>query len=194
MDRVFKKKTGPNDNFHTMPMKEILSISMPMLMATSMFFVISQTGVIMLGVFRSEAEVGYYAIAVKLATLTSFVGTAITTIAAPKFSELYHKTNMDELFHVAKKSSKLMFWASAPILLFLVVFGKNILWFLYGQEFMVGYPVIILVGIGQLVSVSSGATNAFMNMTGNHIFFRNIMLWAALINISLNYLLIQVQY
>jgi O-antigen/teichoic acid export membrane protein len=39
-----------------------------MLMTAAMSFIIGQTGVIMLGMSRSEAEVGYYAIAVKLAT------------------------------------------------------------------------------------------------------------------------------
>jgi O-antigen/teichoic acid export membrane protein len=190
MERVFKRKTTPDDILYSMPLRKILTISMPMLMSSSMFFIIGQTGIIMLGMFMTEAEVGYYSIAVKLATLTSFVGTAITTIAAPKFSELYHQKNMPELFYVAKKSTKLMCWTSTPILLFLIIFGKYILWALYGQEFKIAYPAIILIGIGHLVSVSSGATNAFMNMTGKQKSFRNIICIAAVINISLNYLLI----
>jgi O-antigen/teichoic acid export membrane protein len=192
MDRVFKHKSMPSDTLHPMPIKNMLAISMPMLMSSSMFFIIGQTGIIMLGMFMTEAEVGYYSIAVKLATLTSFVGTAITTIAAPKFSELYYEKNMDELFHVAKKSTRLMCWTSTPILLFLIIFGKYILWALYGQEFKIAYPAIFLIGIGQLVSVSSGATNAFMNMTGKQKPFRNIICIAAIINVCLNYLLIPV--
>ena len=80
MDRVFKQKTRQNDNAHYMPLKSILSISLPMFMESSMSFAIAQSGVIMLGIFRTEAEVGYYAIAVKLATLTAFIFKAITTI------------------------------------------------------------------------------------------------------------------
>ena len=192
MDRVFKQRSAPTDTLYPMPIKNILAISLPMLMAASMFFVIGQTGIIMLGIFRPEAEVGYYSVAVKLATLTSFIGTAITTIAAPKFSELYYKNNISDLFYIARKSTKLMFWASVPILLFLAIFGKDILSILYGQEFMVAYPAIVLIAIGQLVSVSSGATNAFMNMTGKQKIFRNIIIGAAIINIILNYLLIPV--
>ncbi|RQD73691.1 MULTISPECIES: oligosaccharide flippase family protein [Desulfonatronospira] len=85
MDRVFKKKSAPDDALHPMPMKEILAISLPMLMTATMTFIIGQTGVIILGMFRPEAEVGYYAVAVKLATLTVFVLHAINSMAAPRF-------------------------------------------------------------------------------------------------------------
>jgi O-antigen/teichoic acid export membrane protein len=104
-----------------------LAISFPMLMTATMAFVIGQTGVIMLGMFRSEAEVGYYAIAVKLGTLTAFILHAVNSMAAPRFSELFHSDKMDELFHVAKKSAKLIFWTTAPILLGLIVLGKPVL-------------------------------------------------------------------
>jgi O-antigen/teichoic acid export membrane protein len=48
----------------------------------------------------------------------------------------------------------------------------------------------LFLAIGQCVSASSGATNAFMNMTGKQVAFRNIICCAAIINILLNYFLI----
>ena len=102
MEWVFKQKMRRDDIVNSMPMKNILAISLPMLITSSMTFVIGQTGVIMLGIFRTEADVGYYAIAVKLATLTAFIFKAITTIAAPKFSQLFHEGKIPVLFYVAK--------------------------------------------------------------------------------------------
>lgn len=188
MDRVFKKKTSPNDTLQPMPMKEILTISMPMLMTATMTFIIGQTGVIMLGMFRSEAEVGYYAIAVKLATLTAFILNAVNSMAGPKFSELYHSGKMDELFHVAKKAAKLIFWTTSPILFFLIFLGKPIITLLYGEDFTVAYWAMVLLIIGQFINSISGSTGLFMNMTGNQNMFRNFVFIAALINISLNVL------
>lgn len=190
MEYAFKKKTQSHDSIHPMPASEILSISLPMLMTATMTFIIGQTGVIMLGMFRSEAEVGYYAIAVKLATLTSFILQAINSMAAPKFSELFHDGRMDDLFHVAKKSTKLIFWTTSPILFILIVLGKPILFFIFGEDFTVAYPAMLFLMIGQFVHSISGSTGYFMNMTGHQNIFRNIIFFSALINIILTLALI----
>lgn len=190
MDRAFKAKTGPNDIVHDMPLKNILAISLPMLLTATMTFVIGQTGVIMLGIFRPEAEVGYYSVAVRLASLTSFILSAINTMAAPKFAELYHGNKMDELFHIAKKSTKLIFWTTIPILFFLILFGKPALSLLFGPDFMVAYWAMFFLALGQLVNSISGSTGIFMNMTGHQIVFRNVMFMAAVINVILNLILI----
>jgi len=189
MDREFKKKTKPDDHHQPMAMKEILTISTPMLMSATMAFVIGQTGVVMLGMFRSDAEVGYYAIAVKLATLTSFIIASITTMAAPKIAELFHSDNMSELFYVAKKATKLVFWTTTPILLCLIVIGKPILAVLYGNDFTLAYGPMVLLTVGQFINAISGLTFTFMNMTGHQKIARNIVFISAFLNISLNILL-----
>lgn len=190
MDYSFRKRMHLHDRVQRMPVRDILSISFPMLMTATMTFVIGQTGVIMLGMFRSDAEVGYYAIAVKLATLTAFVLNAVNSMAGPKFSELFHSDKMDELFYVAKKSAKLIFWTTAPILFGFVILGRPVLHIAFGQEFTVAYPALVLLVLGQFVHSISGATGLFMNMTGNQNVFRNIVFASAVANICINLLLI----
>ncbi len=192
MDWVFKQKMRPNDIVHSMPLKSILGISLPMFMESSMSFVIGQTGVIMLGIFRTEAEVGYYAIAVKLATLTAFIFKAITTIAAPKFSQLFHEGKIEELFYVAKRSAMIIFWTSTPILLGLVLLGEHILSFFFGQEFVIAYRSLLILVVGQFIFSTSGAAGIFMIMTGNQTMFGNIMIIAAMSNIGINILLVPI--
>ena len=190
MEYSFKHRMQSQDIVQLMTARRIFSISFPMLMTSTMTFINGQTGVILLGMFRSEVEVGYYAIAVKLATLTAFMLSAINSMAAPKFSELYHSGKIDELFYVAKKSAKLIFWTTTPILLGLVVLGRPILKIFFGQEFAVAYPALLFLVLGQFVNSISGSTGYFMNMTGNQNIFRNIMFFTALANIGLNLLLI----
>lgn len=190
MEYSFRKKIQSDDFIQSMSCKKIVSVSLPMFMTATMTFVISETGVIMLGMFRSEAEVGYYSIAVRLATLTAFVLGAINSMAAPKFSELYYSNKLDELFYVAKKSTKLIFWSTTPILVGFVLFGKLFLNIVYGPDFTVAYPALLIVVLGQFVNSISGSTGIFMNMTGKESVFRNIVFVAALTNIILNFLLV----
>jgi O-antigen/teichoic acid export membrane protein len=190
MDRVFKQKSAPDDTLHPMPMKEVLTISLPMLMSGAMGIIIGQIGIIMLGIFRPEEEVGYYSVATKLATLTTFVLAAINSMAAPKFSQLYHSGRMEELFHIAKKATKLIFWTTTPMLFLLVLMGNPLIEMLFGSKFKAAYWAMVCLIVGQFVNSISGPTGYFMNMTGNQNTFRNIVFIATLINVGLNLLLI----
>lgn len=186
----FSSNMKPTDRVKCLAGRKILKISLPMLMTSTMTFAIGQTGVIMLGMFRTEAEVGHYAIAVKLATLTAFILNAVNTMAAPKFSELFHSDKIEKLFQVAKNSAKLIFWATTPILLGSIFLGKLVLRFAFGQEFTVAYPVLLILVIGQFVNSICGTTGVFMNMTGNQSAYKNIVSIAAIINIVFNCFLI----
>lgn len=186
----FKIRMLPEGPVHPTSLGDILKLSFPMLLSATMTLVIAQTGVIILGMYRTEAEVGFFFVAIKLSTLTILVLSAINSMAAPKFSELFHTGQTDEVFRVAKKSTKLIFWSTAPILLALVLLGKPLLKFAFGPEFAAAYiPLILLVG-GQFVNSISGSTGIFMNMTGHQTAFRNIMLASAVLNLTLNLALI----
>ena len=146
------------DKIGEVSLTKVISVSVPMLMTTAMGFLIGQTGVVILGMYRGEAEVGYYAIAVKLAMLTAFTLQAINSMAAPKFADLYHSGKIEELLYVAQKSAKLIFWTSVPVLLTLLFFGKFLLTFLFGKEFVVAYIAMAVLVVGQFVNAISGST------------------------------------
>ncbi len=190
MEYAFRKIMQPNDKVHPISGRSILSTSWPMLLSSTMTFVIGQTGVIMLGMFRSDAEVGYYAIAVKLATLTTYILSAVNSMAGPKFSELFYSNKLEELFYVAKKATKLIFWTTTPILLILVFLGRPLIGLLYGLDFQVAYLPVVLLASGQFCGSIAGATSTFLNMTGHQKILRNTMVITALFNIALNVILI----
>jgi O-antigen/teichoic acid export membrane protein len=186
----FRRIVRADDIVHPVPLAEIVRISSPMMVTAAMAFLLGQTGVIFLGIFRTETEVGLYAIAVKLATLTSFLLAAINSMAAPKFAELFYKGELGELLSVARKSTKLAFWATLPILLMLVLLGETILKTLYGTEFAAAYPAMMIMVVGQVINGMSGSTGNLMNMTGNEREFRNMIVAAALVNVALSFILI----
>lgn len=190
MEKEFKKNIKYSEKIKETSLKNILSISFPMLMTGMLTFVIGQTGVVLLGIFRGESEVGYYDTVVKLASLTAFVLQAINAMIAPKFSELYHSGKIKKLLRLARKSTKLIFWTSTPILLVLTFFGKFILKTLFGEPFVVGYSAMLFLVIGQFVNAISGSTGIFMNMTGNEKKFRNIIAISSVINVVLSVVLI----
>jgi O-antigen/teichoic acid export membrane protein len=190
IDRAFKNRMKPDDYVQPVYVGEIMTISAPMLMTASMHFFIGQVSIIILGMFRSATEVGYYSVAVRLSTLTVFVLGAINTMAAPKFSELFHEGKMEELFYVAKKSTKLIFWTTTPLLVCLIVLGRPLLSGIFGEEYALAYSAMVLLVIGQFVNSISGSTGYFMSMTGHQKVLMNIVFFAAAISLMFNYLLV----
>lgn len=184
------KNTDIDDGFARAPsFRSITVLSFPMFLTAGLQFISGQTDIFMLGMLTTEDQVGIYSIVFSLSMLTSFVLASINSMAAPKFSELYHQGKMDDLKHVAQKSTKMIFWISLPIMLVLILFGKFIL-AIYGQEFMLGYMALVFITIGQFINAASGSVGYFLNMTGHQKVFQNIILIAAIVNVVLNYVLI----
>lgn len=192
MEIAFKRRMHPDDRVMAMPIRNLISISLPMFMNTAISFIMAQTGIIMLGMFRSDAEVGYYGISVKLAALTILVLASVNSMIAPKFAEYSVLNEMDNLFYIAKKATKLIFWSTTPIIVLLLLFGKNILLYFFGHEFVSAFPALAILLVGQFINCISGSTACFMNMTGNQNILRNILLFSIGINISLNYFLVPI--
>lgn len=186
-----KLKSEENDAFIAhYGYKSILKISFPMMMTTAMLIVIGHSDVLILGFFLPERDVGYYSIAVRVSYLTNFILTAVNTMAAPKFSELYQQGRVNELFALANDSCKLIFWASFPLMLLILIFGKFILIFLFGHEFIQAYYPLVLLTAGQFINSAAGSVGHFMNMTGDEKTFRNVVTIALLLNVVLNFICI----
>ncbi|MCX8078630.1 MAG: flippase [Geminocystis sp.] len=171
-------------------MTSLLSVSLPMFITNSMNHINNQAGVLLLGVLSSEREIAYYAVAAKLASLTNFTLMAINSMVAPKFSELYHTGRIDQLQEVVRKSTKLTFWSSAPVLLGLLLFGRLLLESTYGREFLSSYVPLVILVVGQFVNAMSGAVTLFLNMTGNERLSTTIVFFSCVINLGMSYLLI----
>jgi len=171
------------------PMSAVAGLALPMFLTSAMSIVIGQTDTVMLGAMRSEGEVGVYQIALRLGLLAAFILNAVNTMVAPKFSEIYHGGDREALVQLSTQCSRLIFWSTVPVLAALVVLGPWILgWF--GPEYPAGYSALLFLAAGQFVNSMSGSVGYFLNMTGDHKVFRNIIMTAAALNVLLNWLLI----
>lgn len=168
---------------------DILKVSLPMLLSSSSFLIMGWTDTIMLGIFRTEREVGVYNVAMKVAALTSITLYAINRIAAPKFAESYAKGDTTGFEAIVRQSTRLIFWTSLPILVIFFVFPSFILG-IFGEEFKAGEYALLLLTIGYFINAISGSVGYILQMTGKQKVFQNIMIVAVIINIGLNIFLI----
>lgn len=169
--------------------RELIRIASPMMLGEFMRVYLGRIDTLMVGALAGAAAVGQYDVAFKLSCVTGFFLTAINTIIAPKFSELFWSGRIPELKRVVHQSSRLMFWLSVPVLLALVSAPR--LWLsLFGREFQAGSTALVLLAVGQFVNTAAGSVGCFLTMTGRQEVFRNITLGAVVVNVVANAILI----
>jgi O-antigen/teichoic acid export membrane protein len=188
LSQIFwNKKTdlGHAQTGDTLRTKSLLEVSIPMMLSDSMFFIMNWTTTIMLGIFRSDAEVGVFNAAVKISAFTGISLLTINYIAAPKFAELYGKGDSGGLRRIIHQSTKLIFWTSAPILILIFLFPKYILG-LFGPEFESGWIALVILTLGQFVHSVSGSVGFILQMTGREKAFQYIISVASILSVLLS--------
>ena len=184
-----KKLNKKSDIPHLITTKKLLSTSLPMMFSTSILLIMSWADSIIIGIFRSEFDVGVYNVAIKLAMVSSIVLTAVNSIVAPKLSSSFNNNKTLEFKKIVKDSTKIIFFSAFPIILFLFLFPEFLL-SIFGEDFIIGKNALLILLVGQSVSVLSGSVGFILQMTGKEKIFQNVLFLALLVNIGLNILLI----
>lgn len=121
---------------------------------------------LVLGAWSASAEVGLFSAAQRTANLVGSVLIAANIIVAPKFAELYQQKDMEALGKVARHGAVLMTGMAMPALL-LFIFAPEWVMGLFGAEFSVGWLLLVIMSLGQLVNVATGSVGFLLIMTGN---------------------------
>ncbi|MEL0615872.1 oligosaccharide flippase family protein [Cobetia marina] len=168
----------------------MLKIGVVMFLSEAMYVIVSNIDLLMIGGVLGKDDAGIYSISTSFVMILLFLTTALQSFAAPKFAELYAENNIDRLNKLVKKISKISFSVTLVPAFILIIFSESILSFLYGEEFIRGSNVMILLAIAILIKSSCGLTDMFLNMTGGHQAQLFIALFSCAINVIGNYILI----
>ncbi len=167
----------------------LLKISIPLMFAQSVQFIMAWTDKLMLGAMTTPEDVGIYHTAFKLSMFAAVALMSINSIASPKFAEMFGKNDMEGLKKVVHQSTKMIFWTSIPLVTIFFIFPEFFLG-LFGEEFKIGVTAFIFLSCGRLVSSFSGSVGNILQMTGNQNIYALILFFGAILNIVLNLILI----
>jgi len=183
------KRISDEEQIEELKYSEILKVSIPLMFAQSVQFIMAWTDKLMLGNMMGSEEVGIYFTAFKLSMFASIALMAINSIASPKFAEMFAKNDMAGLKKVAHQSSKMIFLATLPLVLLFFAFPEFLLG-LFGEEFKVGVKAFVFLSFGKLISSFSGSVGNLLQMTGKQVIFMNVLFVGAIVNVLLNFFLI----
>jgi O-antigen/teichoic acid export membrane protein len=195
---VEQKKKEENGILHKMPIKSILFLSFPLMLAQSGQFIMAWADRLMLGGMTydtlggtSSHDVGIYDVAFKLSMFVNIALTSVTSISAPKFAELYATKNFERLEKVVHQSTKLIFWSTVPLLVVFFSFSTQV-FSAFGDDFKKGIFCFIILCSARMVSAFTGPAATLLQMTGRQLIFMKVLSAGAVINIVINYLLIPI--
>lgn len=171
------------------PGRELLLSSRELLAMSALVLVMQWTATILLGRWGTAADVAVFEAARRTAFMTTLVLTAVNSIAAPKFAELYEQGQLEALGRTARSSARMMILFAAPVLLLFVVAPSWVMG-LFGPEFTTGGTVLLILAVGQFINVATGSVGFVLIMTGHERLARNNTAVAATVAVVLNALLI----
>ena len=183
------KISNEEQNIFCINYKELLTVSVPMFLTSSLHFILQWISIFILSIYCSDWQLGIYDVTVKIALIASISIFGVNAVVVPKFVETFHSGNMVKFKKIIFDSTKLIFWLSIPILIFIIVFSDHLL-NLFGPEFIYGKNSLLILVIGQFFNSISGSVGYILQMTGKEIVFRNIMIFTSIVCIILNFIFI----
>ena len=139
----------------------------PHIKATLVFFAMAAATTIytnldsvMLGFMKDNAEVGYYAAAVKVKQiLVSFV-TALGAVLLPRLSFYFQKGRLDEFKALVGKAMQFVFFVAVPLVVFFIINAKDTILILSGDAYLsavlpmqIIMPTVLLIGITNILGI-----------------------------------------
>ena len=167
----------------------IFNIASPLFISSFSFLALNWSDSFFIGYYCNDVQVGIYNVIVRYGSLILIGLNAINAISAPKFSEFWTEKNMLGLGRFCKITATIGFLISAPIVLFFLLF-PNFLLGLFGDLYIEGTTTFYVITIGFLINSLCGSVGFILMMTNKQKVYRNILLIAVVINLSLDFILI----
>ncbi|MCZ2356181.1 MAG: polysaccharide biosynthesis C-terminal domain-containing protein [Bacteroidia bacterium] len=172
-----------------MKYSEITKQSYPVMLSALFTTITAQAGLLILGMYKPEAEIAIYNIVIRLSVLTTLSLLAINNLTAPQFAEAHSKQDVWALQVHIRRATRLIFWTSLPLLLIFLLFPSYVMG-IFGEQYRVGAWALFIISIGKFFGAISGAVGQLLIMVGEQKILQNAAIITAIIVISLNFLLI----
>ncbi|MEG4214215.1 flippase [Microcoleus sp. Pol14C6] len=169
--------------------KELLSESWPIILSGLAVYVYSKTDQIMLGAMNQNAQLGYYAAAVKISEICDFLPMIISSSIFPKLANL-RKTNYEEYLNKFQIYSDIMIFLWLAVAIPISLLSPWIVNLLYGENYAKSAAVLAIYVWAQFGSNFGVARSTYLNIEGQLRYGLYLTVVGSIFNVGLNFLLI----
>ncbi len=129
----------------------LLQYSLPLLFSTLMIQIFVWSGTLIMGYYRSPAEVGIFNAALPTATLLSIIPGGIGSLFLPVMTELYTQHKEGEARITYLVATKWIFFLNLPVYIIIFTFAQPLLSLIFGTEYSTGALALVIVATSYLL-------------------------------------------
>ncbi len=166
-----------------------LRVSLPLLLVTGCYVVLSRADLMTLGLFRPPGEAGLYSAAARTAGLGSLVLSVVNARGGPILSQAWSRGDLTRFDLLARTIVAVAVWPSLVVALVLWMGGGRIL-AMFGPGFSAGYSALAILVVGNLVNSAAGPVTTMAIITGREHAAARIFAWATVVDLVLCILLV----
>ena len=148
-------------------LREVLSISLPLLIVTLVMMVRTNGDIWMLGAFLPQGELALYGAANRLVSMVTMPMAIVTAVAPPLIAEMYSQGKREDLEHALRSMATLTGIPAWLASMGCIFFAGPILGLVYGNYYREGAVVLALLSIGLFASVCAGSCGIVLAYTGH---------------------------
>jgi len=169
--------------------RQWLKVSWPFLVIVLFTQYFAEFSVVIVGLQLPPEDVALYSVCYKTALLIGFIFFAVHAAVYPKISTLYAEGDIAALQGLVVKVARLNFGLAFCALIVYWGLGRHILG-LFGDHFVGGYPMLLLIAASQLVLAAMGPVSELLSVSGNQGRCVYVFSAASMLTVILNFVLI----
>jgi len=186
LPRMRRLLQGSRPRYET---RQWLRVSWPFLVIVMFNQYFAEFSVVIVGLQLPPEDVALYSVCYKTALLIGFIFFAVHAAVYPKISALYAKGDIAALQVLTVNVARLNFGLALCALIVYWGLGRHIL-ALFGDHFVGGYPMLLLIAASQLVLAAMGPVSELLSVSGNQGRSVYVFSAASILTVILNFMLI----
>ncbi len=185
-EKIYQNNEEPTEDFEA---KDLMKSSMPLFGLSLFQQIIIWAPTFLLAFWVEDAQIGQFAIAQRVAIITSLFLIAFNTILTSKIGQFIAKGQKDLLEKTTQRATLLVLLLVLPVFLFLIIFA-NFTMSIFGNDFTGGGTLLQVLLIGKLIGVMLGPVGLILIVGGREKLMRNTMMVSAITIVGLNIILV----
>lgn len=139
----------------------------PHLKAVAVFFamacastVYTNLDKVMLGLMATKVDVGYYGASVRIKSILVSIVTSLGTVLLPRASYYVEHKQMEQFHQISRKALNFVFVAAVPLMLYFMIFAKQGILLLSGEEYagaifpmQLIMPTLLFIGLSNILGI-----------------------------------------
>jgi O-antigen/teichoic acid export membrane protein len=132
--------------------RELAKFAVSTNISASLSLVTKDSEVVWVSLFRNPVEAGYYKLALALANMVQMPVSPLPQATYPEVSRQAARKEWGHVRHIMRQGSLLAGGYTLAASIFLILFGRPLIAWLYKPEFLPAYPALLILLIGFLAA------------------------------------------